>query len=394
MQSLLRGSLAASLAMVLALGISLVAFADTSIEPPQTEPLTSSLSRNRSPVSVSLMRATPTDQIGLLSRSDRAPAIPPGQAKEPPGQTKPKDSSTTTIAESTTSTSSTTTTINSSVGAPPTTSSSSSTPTTLAPSTTTTLVGSTGALSARVTVRGAYGRDSSASGVDAIKGVGFNTVLSGASRSSLDGFAALGLKAVVWLGEYDRTNPCNFEYSDSQVTDMVTGIAGHPAIAAYLLADEPTYAFARDCKTAPDQLRQRSDLVHSLDPTKPTMVTLTTWDGVEAYPYGYWAGTADIFGLVVYPCYQGTCNFDMINTAASEANAAGLGEYWAIIQDFSDSWYDFPTANQVNEQFLRWSRSNMTGYLVFAADGFACCTASDFETNAEKHAVLRGWNGS
>jgi hypothetical protein len=175
---------------------------------------------------------------------------------------------------------------------------------------------------------------------------------------------------------------------------MVGSIAGHPAIAAYILSDEPTYARVDGCSSAASDHRARSDLVHSLDPGHPTMVTLTTWDGVESYPYRYWAGTADIFGLVVYPCYQGSCKFEMIDNAISQAAAAGLGAIWPIVQDFSDSWYDFPSADQVNEQFARWSGSGMTGYLVFAGRGFSCCQPSDFESNSAKWSVLEKWNRS
>jgi hypothetical protein len=227
-----------------------------------------------------------------------------------------------------------------------------------------------------------------------MRGAAFNTVLAGADRATLDALQAKGLQVVVWLGEYGRTKTCDFEFTDAEITAMVSGISGHPAIAAYYLADEPTYARVQGCPQAPNQLRARSDLVHSLDPANPTMVTLTTWDGAEAFPYGYWVGTADIFGLVVYPCYQGACDFTLIDRAVAAASSAGLGEYWAVIQDFADGWYDLPTAGEVDEQFKRWSTSAMTGYLVFAAGSFPCCQSSDFETDASKHAVLKGWNGS
>lgn len=395
MNFLLRGSMAASLVLAIALGISLIATVPTEValDSPDS-PANSELAETSN--SAALLRGSLGAAPGILARNERAPAQPPGQLREPPGQAR---KTTTTSLPTTTTTSPEPTPSTSTVPSSSTTTSTAPSPTTSTTSstTTTTTVGVPnpgGSLRSSVTVRGAYGRDGSASGVDGLKGIGFNTVLSGPSRSTLDDFAARGLQVVVWLGEYDRTSACNFEYSDAQVTEMVSGIAGHPAIAAYLLADEPTYAFARDCKSAPDQLRQRSDLVNSLDPSKPTMVTLTTWDGVEAYPYDYWVDTADIFGLVVYPCYQGTCNFGMIDQAVSVAESVGLGEYWAIVQDFADSWYDLPTADQVNEQFARWSKSRMTGYLVFAADGFSCCQASDFESNPSKAAVLEAWNRS
>lgn len=251
-----------------------------------------------------------------------------------------------------------------------------------------------GGLGSGVVVRGVYGRDSSARGVDGFVGVGFDTVLVGADRAALDDLQAAGLKAVVWLGEYHRTAHCDFEFSDVQVTEMVSGVAGHPAVAAYYLADEPSIARTEACPSAPEDLKRRSDLVHSLDASATTFVTLTTWDGVEAFPFSYWVGTVDVFGLVVFPCFQGSCDFSLIDQAVAEASRVGLGEYWAVIQDFSDSWYDLPTPDQVAEQFRRWSTSPMTGYLVFAARGFGCCQPSDFETNPAKRTVLETWNRS
>ncbi|TMK22403.1 MAG: hypothetical protein E6G68_02170, partial [Actinobacteria bacterium] len=78
--------------------------------------------------------------------------------------------------------------------------------------------------SSRVLIRGAYGRDSSTSGVDVMKSVGMNTVTYNgwAGRAGLDTLWAKGMKAVIWLGEYDRTSPCAFELSDAQVRADVT----------------------------------------------------------------------------------------------------------------------------------------------------------------------------
>jgi len=97
---------------------------------------------------------------------------------------------------------------------------------------------------------------------------------------------------------------------------------------------------------------------------------------------------------VVYPCRQGSCDFSLIDRAILEAAGDGLGEYWAVIQDFADSWYDLPDPDELDEQFARWESSEMTGYLVFAARGFACCQPSDFESNDSKRATLESWNRS
>jgi len=250
------------------------------------------------------------------------------------------------------------------------------------------------ALADSVTVRGVFGRDTSPDGFANIVAAGFDTVMVQPDVRALDELAGLGLRAVVWLGDYDTGTKCGFDLDDAAVRRAVNAVARHPAVVAYYLADEPSMARAEGCPDAPEDIRRRSELVNGLDPDTPTFVTLTTWDGVEEYPFGYWAGTADVFGLVVYPCFQGRCDLSMIDTAVAAADAAGLGDYWAIVQDFSTSWYDLPDPASVDAQMAAWAGSRMTGYAVFAAGGFSCCRGSDFETNDAKRAVLERWNRS
>lgn len=219
-------------------------------------------------------------------------------------------------------------------------------------------------------VRGVYGRDSSSTGVATIRVTGFDTVTAMPDRDDLDTLWAEGMRAVVWLGEYHRTRRCSFEWSDAAVTRAVQGIAGHPAILAYQIADEPNYARPQGCRDAVSDLVARSELVRSLDPGVPTYVTLSTWDGREGYPYQYFASVADIVGLVVYPCSRawdesGGCRFDMIDTAIAEAERDGIERYWGVIQDFDDGWYRSPSAAELDEQFARWEGSRIEGYFVY-----------------------------
>lgn len=245
-----------------------------------------------------------------------------------------------------------------------------------------------------VAVRGIFGRDTSSNGFANIVAAGFDTVMVQPDTRALDQLAELGLQGVVWLGDYDTGTKCGFDLADEEVRRAVTAVAHHPAVVAYYLADEPSLARAEGCPDAPEDIRLRSELVKGLDPDTPTFVTLTTWDGVEEYPFRHWAGTADIFGLVVYPCFQGRCDFSMIDAAVAEADASGLDDYWAIVQDFSTAWYDLPAPAAVDAQLTAWAGSRMTGYLVYAAGGFSCCRGSDFETNPAKLGVLERWNRS
>src|SRR5207245_7419433 len=45
-----------------------------------------------------------------------------------------------------------------------------------------------------------------------------------------------------------------------------------------------------------------------------------------------------------------------------------LPRWWAVVQDFQDSNWRWPTPTELTEEFNRWSNSGMTGYLVFAWD--------------------------
>jgi hypothetical protein len=212
-------------------------------------------------------------------------------------------------------------------------------------------------------VRGIYGTGAS----DVAKAAGFNTInVVSPSRASLDSLAAKGFKAVVWLGEYDRTARCQFEFSDASVRATVAAVAGHPAIAAYQLSDEPNYARLH-CPSAVQQHRDRAALIKSVDPSKPTYLTISTWDGREGYPYEYFAGVADIMGLDVYPCtYSGGCNFGIIDTAIRQAASKGVSRVWAIVQDFADGYYRVPTAGELRTQFERWVPGNLEGYFVYS----------------------------
>ncbi|MGH2811415.1 MAG: hypothetical protein ACRDI1_01710 [Actinomycetota bacterium] len=214
-------------------------------------------------------------------------------------------------------------------------------------------------------VIGAYGRDSSATGTSTLSSLGFNTVTTGPYRAELDKLQAHGMKAVIWLGAYGRgaAAPCQFERDDGWIKSVIPAIAGHPAIAAYQVTDEPNF---HECAKSPQQMKTRSDLIESLDPSAPTYLVVSTWDGVEGYPYQYFAGTTDIMGLDVYPCtHSHGCRFEKIDDAITEAAKDGVSRFWAVMQGFEDSWYRMPTAAELDTQIERWSGSGLEGYFLY-----------------------------
>lgn len=212
-------------------------------------------------------------------------------------------------------------------------------------------------------VRGVYGRDSSATGLDILSETGFNAVTVQPWKEDLDGLSAAGLTGVVWLFGYDNET-CSFARDDEWVRSVVSSIAGHPAILAYQVADEPN---AYQCPEAPEAIAQRAELVRQLDPSKPTYTVVAVWDGREGFPYQHFAGTTDIMGIDVYPCsyYLQECVFSDIDKAIAEAEADGVDRMWAVVQDFSDTWYRTPTADELRTQFDRWAGSGIEGYFVY-----------------------------
>ena len=222
----------------------------------------------------------------------------------------------------------------------------------------------TSPVSSTVAIRGVYGRDASANGLNTIKGTGFNTVTVQPYRTELDKLHAVGMMGLVWLWGYDD-DTCSFSASDTKIREYVAAIAGHPAIAAYQVDDEPNSARTDGCPNVAAQIKARTQLLHSIDPSKPTYVVISTWDGVEKYPYQYFAGTTDIMGIDVYPFAITGDHLSMITSAIAEADKDGVTRYWAILQDFDDGYYRQPTAEEVQQQFDRWLPSRMEGYFVY-----------------------------
>jgi uncharacterized coiled-coil protein SlyX len=211
-----------------------------------------------------------------------------------------------------------------------------------------------------LTVRGAYGRDQTASGFDVMRSVGLTTITASPDLATLDELEAAGMRAIVWLGSYDRAVPNDFERSNSWVSLHVAAIAGHPAIAAYQITDEANGA--TDLGKAATDIAERGQLIKSLDPTKPTYLTLKTGS-----PWEPFADAADIYGLVTYPISVGKgYNEDKIPGVIANAAATGLPRIVAVMQDFGNAFYRLPTADELQHQFDQWAAApNLAGYMLY-----------------------------
>ncbi|MGH7760786.1 MAG: hypothetical protein ACREOY_05145 [Candidatus Dormibacteraceae bacterium] len=216
-----------------------------------------------------------------------------------------------------------------------------------------------------------------------IAATGFNTVMTDPYSQSLDPLTAQGLKGIVWLGAWMSAPACRFERDDATIKSQVAPIAGHPAILAYYLGDEPRVS---ECPSAPAMFKQRSELVHSLDPGSTTFTVIQAYENGITYDYKPWAGVVDVVGFDVYPCAKSssTCDFAAIDAAIAAIQKAGIDRYWAIVQDFQDCYYRLPTAAEIGAQFDRWAGSDMSGYLVFSWN-YQPTDKSCIGTNLESH---------
>jgi len=214
-------------------------------------------------------------------------------------------------------------------------------------------------------VRGAYGKDSSATGFGVMAANGFNSVMTGPYRELVDPLAKQGLRGVVWLGNFQNGPKCAFDRDDATIAKLVKPLAGDAGVLAYYLGDEPHVS---ECPAAPALFKQRSELVHSLDPGSKTFTVIQASEHGIAHDYGPWAGAVDVIGFDVYPCSRAsaTCDFGLIDSAVAAIKSAGITMYWAIVQDFQDCYYRLPTAQEIAIQFDHWGRSAMSGYFVFS----------------------------
>jgi hypothetical protein len=225
-----------------------------------------------------------------------------------------------------------------------------------------TLVSTTEDQSGRYPIRGAYGKD----GYDlknplTAKMYGFNVVTANPYPEILDLLESVNMRAIVWTGKYDN-DTCSFETSDSWVSSHVRAVAGHPAILAYYVADEPD---PTRCRHAPEQIKERSALVHRNDRTAKTFVVVTDWAPMS-HRYLDFKYSCDIIGADPYPLTKWDgFHPELIDQTIKALRSQGIKRYWAVIQTFGAGQWKLPNADQISEMFTRWRRSDMEGYFIF-----------------------------
>jgi hypothetical protein len=170
-----------------------------------------------------------------------------------------------------------------------------------------------------------------------------------------------GQKALVWVGNYDKVH-CVWQTADAQVHNWISvyHLDESDKVYGYYIADEPD---THRCPNGPQDIAARTALIHKLDPAHPTAYI------VLEHPdqYALYAGGADIIGADPYPCHWGAeCDMTKIPKAIAALKAAGITNYWGVLQAFQDSYYRYPTADELSAMIEQWQKSAWSGQQTFA----------------------------
>lgn len=182
-------------------------------------------------------------------------------------------------------------------------------------------------------------------------------------RSQLDLVHSKRLRAIVWLGNINDSS-CVWNWSDAALTTKINAVKGHPAIAYYFIADEPH-------ATCAQQVRERTQLVKSLDPMVPTFITENRREDFDEL-----AGIADVFGIIRYPCsYASGCVMAKISESVAAARAAGITSWWGVPQAFFEppgGYYRAPSPAEEQQIVDTWKAEGAQGLFVYTW-GRGCC---------------------
>ena len=259
-------------------------------------------------------------------------------------------------------------------------------------------------------VRGAYGRDSTCraaskavdngclygTGLDNIAAARFNTVQANAWPESLSPIAAKGLKAIVWVGGWNKTK-CAWDLSDGQLTERINSIKASPAVLVYYLADGPSFSY---CPNAPSSFARRTALVHRLHPGSKTFAVMPNWDRGPV-DYLRWETAVDVLGFDLYPCHflngsdataktkvRQPCDFaGVTDNGIRRIEQAGITGYIGVLQDFQDCFYELPSNEELLTQVRLWQQLafHMAGYLFFSWNYSAApCTYGSLGVNLDQ----------
>jgi acid phosphatase type 7 len=233
---------------------------------------------------------------------------------------------------------------------------------------------------AQYPLRGMFFRQSNG-GFDVEVSKGFNLIDS--SPGEVDSLPS-GVKGFTWIGDYNKTT-CQWDNSDAQIRTWVSAHIGDPKVGVWTLGDEPWIGGTPHCASAPQQFKDRTALIHSIDPNAKTLMIIDSNSGQESLDQlAAWKGATDWQALNPYMCWQGqACRYQWIDTLAQAADAAGLN-YWGVVQAYGEPDTSgqelcdvesgiehcgaarLPTATEIHDEFTHWRATHMLAYLVFS----------------------------
>lgn len=184
-----------------------------------------------------------------------------------------------------------------------------------------------------------------------------------ADVSSVGALDALpeGAKGILWMRNgYDQV--CAWQRNDEETAVIVDKVRDHPKFSGiYFIADTPHPSV---CPDAPERIRERSDLIRKHDPAARTFIAVSAG---HKYPeeFAQLADSADLIGIVVYPCNtkKPHCEFDKIRQRVARAFDAGIDpeRLVPVFQAFGQGcttnerkWYRLPTVGEMREMLALW----------------------------------------
>ncbi|SNT28788.1 DUF998 domain-containing protein [Tropicimonas sediminicola] len=189
--------------------------------------------------------------------------------------------------------------------------------------------------------------------------IGFN-LADVSSAAALDGLPE-GAKGVLWTRNgYNST--CTWQRDDASLVELVHQVKGHPKFSGiYFISDVPRPS---TCPDAPQRIAERTALIHKEDPNGRTFIAIS---GGYYYQeeFAQLAQSADLIGVVVYPCNTkiGGCDMAKIDERVGRALDAGIPKerLVPVLQAFGQActidqknFYLAPTKQQLAEILARW----------------------------------------
>ncbi len=189
--------------------------------------------------------------------------------------------------------------------------------------------------------------------------IGFN-LADVSSVAALDGLPE-GVKGILWMRNgYDHE--CAWKRDDDEVAAMAREARDHPKFSGiYFIADTP---HPSKCPDAAEKIAERTALIRQNDPDGRTFIAV---NGGYYYPqeFAQLADSADLIGVVVYPCNvkKPRCDLDKIRERVGRALDAGIPaeRLVPVFQAFGQActtneskWYRLPTVDELQKILAAW----------------------------------------